>query len=353
MVRLESQEGCFAGEGTNENEVLQSTSRFLHNSNSAFFLQQRSTFLTLLGFTGNLLISTPFLLLQSFPFPCFLILWSLYLGVTFTIFSLSARAWRLRYLFRSNQAKLRRMRSLEGGTGKPGEMTAEVREISDSESEEEGDEVGVWPVGNAGGRRRDMNSSGGGQSTNVSGVLPTLPRPLMSGGNLNMSSRTIVGRLGMQQQRGSPGVSQQQVPNTSQTTTSEDVKVASAAEQTQVQPSTRPGSPSRPPKKPSLTPATEKEPTRRLVYLLLITTTLVTGYITTVTALSKQYTVNPISYDCTMGTWEMVPILVIMASFFMLGCPALVWWLWSDNDTYGIRRDLIVFAGVGTGVAVM
>ncbi|TPX66995.1 hypothetical protein SpCBS45565_g04138 [Spizellomyces sp. 'palustris'] len=327
-------------------------------------LAKRSVFLTMLGFFGNLLISSPFLLLQAMEFPCFLILWNLYLGVTLTVFSLSARAWRLRYLFRSHQAKLARMKSLEGGSKRNGEGA--TREMSD----EEKDSLEPWPE-----HIPARTRAGESQTLTINAGSTMGGSTLLSPGP-NVSGRTIVGRAGSLwsaiaasrhgTSRGMLAASHPGIPTMhtdGPTERRSDDALASAAEAGHVSsPTNRKSSPSLPKRSaPTATqmslnyinPKPEEEPTKRLAYILFGILALVVGYICAVTALSTQYRIRPVSYQCTMGTWEMMPVLVIMAGFFILGCPTLCWWLWRDNDTYGIRRDLIAFAISGTTVAVM
>ncbi|RKO88526.1 hypothetical protein BDK51DRAFT_46837, partial [Blyttiomyces helicus] len=83
---------------------------FTYRSRKDLALAKRSVFLTNVGVAGNILISVPFLMSETMDgFPCFVLLWSIYLGVTLTIFSLAARAMRLRHLFQVNQDKLGRL----------------------------------------------------------------------------------------------------------------------------------------------------------------------------------------------------------------------------------------------------
>ncbi|KAJ3182803.1 hypothetical protein HDU85_002406 [Gaertneriomyces sp. JEL0708] len=100
-------------------------------------------------------------------------------------------------------------------------------------------------------------------------------------------------------------------------------------------------------------PVPASEPLRPLLMLLAYTLVATTIYIIIVTVISPRFSVRPISYECNMGTWEMLPVLCFMGLFFMIGCPTLTYWIWKDNDTYGIKRDLVTFAIAGTTVAVM
>ncbi|KAJ3160842.1 hypothetical protein HDU86_008202 [Geranomyces michiganensis] len=95
-----------------------------------------------------------------------------------------------------------------------------------------------------------------------------------------------------------------------------------------------------------------EEPTRRLLLILFIVTIIVLAYVGVVLASSTQYSPAPISYQCNVASWEMAPVLIAFGAFLMIGCPALCWWLWAYNDTYGIRRDLIVFGMAGTIVGI-
>lgn len=145
-------------------------------------------------------------------------------------------------------------------------------------------------------------------------------------------------------EQGQLGIVNQRAPSA----LSNEISFITTPEQSQQPPSKRGSS--------TPIPALETEPTHHLLRYLLLTTLLTIGYIATVTALSSHgFALTPITYSeqCSMGTWEMWPVLAIMAGFFILGCPGLVWWLRGESDAYGIRRDLVAFAVAGTFVAVM
>ncbi|KAI8917508.1 hypothetical protein DFJ77DRAFT_308205 [Powellomyces hirtus] len=363
-------------------------------------LAKRSVLLTMIGFLGNFFISFPFLGLQSTDFPCFLILTSLYLGVACTIFSLSARAWRLRYLFRSHQDKLARMKSMETA-GKPVDIDHDIaEEIKDSAEEEDdmleplgqrvagsqaltligstmgstnlvGSTIGGSMLGGstgnmdavsrghgrsssgflARGSQAQGSSSNGGAGYGKSASALATPSPKPGNG------RAIVGQGAISAEASHAGprrVSETYNPKRS------DHDAFSAAEEGHGARSTLTNRghghlsfSKRITQTSIINPTFMEEPTKRLLYILLAVIAITLTYTGVVMSFSRQYGLVPVSYKCQMGSWEMVPVLISFGSFLLIGCPALCWWLWNDKDTYGIRRDLTVFAIAGTGVGMM
>ncbi|KAI8822991.1 uncharacterized protein EV422DRAFT_522966 [Fimicolochytrium jonesii] len=433
-------------------------------------LAKRSVWLTMVGFLGNFLISFPFLMLQSMSFPCPMIMICVYLGVSLTVFSLSARAWRLRYLFRSHQEKLARMRNLEGRyTGATPAKTVDIDEDDENAHEEdrEGEEQdSLEPLGTRKKAAAESRADTLAGSTNLvsgstilgEGNIPTpMPvrgqnsrmstgKPIAAGfSGANASAATIAGRNGSQFlppsgthpgiNRARGGSGDEGVPTAASRPrlgafiaqsksraqsffgflfNQMDSDAFAAAEEGQITSPTshrahfggrsqrlgssalqksqtgglpglrngstagagastfsffnkrRLGSTTGPSPGPNFhhrassaltntqsTATSQDEPTRKLLYILAFVIAFVVLYISVVLIFTKQFSVNPVSYKCRMGTWEMTPVLVLMGGFFMFGCPALCWWLWRDHDTYGIRRDLIVFAIGGTTIAIM
>ncbi|KAJ3183903.1 hypothetical protein HDU87_006021 [Geranomyces variabilis] len=408
-------------------------------------LAKRSVLLTMLGFVGNFLISFPFLLLQSMSFPCFIILSSLYLGVTFTIFSLAARAWRLRYLFSSNQDKLTRMQSLQNPKAdsnamSPAGKVADIDEEGDVEiekiqatAEAEEDDL-LEPLGrHAGGggtaigaesHTSTLHGSTGlsgsalgtsmlGSNVSFNGQARTAPRS--SGGHLGPRSGsgalkasgsaanvgpggyTYAGRGGVGVGGGSSLLRSQAGGRTASigsgrlsSTDRFDHRRASdmfrlGAEPQDVLMYAEEGRPQhfhqdnahhqpgvshasnltanssgvlgtsfikRYTQGSVLAPTPLEEPTRRLLLILFIVTLIVLVYVGVVLTSSTQYSPSPMSFTCKIASWEMTPVLIAFGGFLMIGCPVLCWWLWNYNDTYGIRRDLIVFGMAGTIVGI-
>ncbi|KAJ3012376.1 hypothetical protein HKX48_006307, partial [Thoreauomyces humboldtii] len=335
-------------------------------------LAKRSVLLTMVGFVGNFCISFPFLCLQATRFPCFLILCSLYLGVSLTVFSLSARAWRLRYLFREHQQKLTRMRALHEEHDK-GSKAVDIDTDADQNAEaEEGDDM-LEPLGTHRGVVGSqaltlMGSASVAGSTNLGGGGLVGSTTSMTGnprgGRTSSGHLSRVGSGSVVAHGRSPSMASTHQPWASplRTVTSFDARRHSDRDASLAAVEEGHGTIARRTlasfsKKQTqmsfMTPAPLEEPTRRFVYILLTIVSIVAVYVGAVLSVSKQYSPRPISYTCEMGVWEMVPVLVIFGSFLFVGCPALCWWLWNDKDTYGIRRDLTVFAVAGTLVAIM
>ncbi|KAI8589433.1 hypothetical protein BDZ88DRAFT_147366 [Geranomyces variabilis] len=405
-------------------------------------LAKRSVLLTMLGFVGNFLISFPFLLLQSMSFPCFIILSSLYLGVTFTIFSLAARAWRLRYLFSSNQDKLTRMQSLQNPKNDPHAMSpagkvADIDEEGDLDiekfqatAEAEEDDM-LEPLGrHAGGggtaigaesHTSTLHGSTGlsgsalgasllGSNYSFNGQARTAPRSstghlgarigsgalrangsaanVASGGHVYASRGGGGGGSLIRSQAGgrtaSIGSGRLSGTDRSDHRRASDMFRLGAEPQDalmyaeegrpqhyhQDHAHNQPGAShassltagssgvlgtsfiKRYTQGSVLAPAPLEEPTRRLLLILFIVTLVVLAYVGVVLSSSTQYSPSPMSFTCKIASWEMTPVLIAFGGFLMIGCPVLCWWLWNYNDTYGIRRDLIVFGMAGTIVGI-
>ncbi|KAI9091708.1 hypothetical protein DFS34DRAFT_688442 [Phlyctochytrium arcticum] len=376
-------------------------------------LAKRSVFLTLLGFFGNLFISIPSLLLQAMRFPCVFILWGMYLGVTLTVFSLSARAWRLRYLFRSNQRKLTRVKdgAVNDERGKiiitktahiapPADRYAHTHQPDNSQARD-AELGGVWAESGAGLAATNiaavplgavssmaLNSMVGGSTLGGSTVAGSVfggssllsPNRILSTADVsNYGLKGKVGSMwstltastaalsrshfGLNNAMSHPAIPSINIENGDGTIMRDEPLPWTPGDLPGSGKKRRSSFPrflgtwtgrgrSNTPKSQSGVKS-DDEPNQRLAYILIAVMIVVIAYLTVVTIFSKPFSVAPFQYECTMAAWEMIPVLATMVGFFMLACPALCWWLWKDNDTYGIRRDLIAFAISGTFVAVM
>ncbi|KAJ3054199.1 hypothetical protein HK097_002422 [Rhizophlyctis rosea] len=82
-------------------------------------------------------------------------------------------------------------------------------------------------------------------------------------------------------------------------------------------------------------------------WTFIIVMVIVAAWCTYVQAKSEQYSVEPASYYCPQIEngrlrWEHWPFMVVSTAWSFIACPLFVWLLWKANDTYGIRRDMIV-----------
>ncbi|KAJ1931748.1 hypothetical protein EC988_009685, partial [Linderina pennispora] len=85
---------------------------------------------------------------------------------------------------------------------------------------------------------------------------------------------------------------------------------------------------------------------RRMIIFITIATSVAIAVSAAINAVSKDYTIKPVTIACSMY-WELIPVTILIGVYLLIVFPILLWQVWGLKDAYGIRRDLLICDTVG------